>query len=213
MNLHAVCFFDIECVPLANWEDIGETLQDLWRSKFNKKGDLTEEEVAQLFTDTAAFYAEFSKVVCVSVYFNKVLKSFYGPEEKLLADLSEYFRTNQVGYLCGHNIKGYDVPFLCRRYLLNGLPIPKVLNVTGKKPWEMNFLIDTMEFWKFGSFKYNASLDLLCAAFGLPSPKSEMDGSQVFGKYQEGDFEAIARYCEEDVKSCVRLYKTIKDIR
>jgi 3'-5' exonuclease len=109
--------------------------------------------------------------------------------------------------LCGHNIREFDVPYICRRLLVNGLPFPKLLDITGKKPWEVKHLIDTLELWKFGDNKNFTSLKVLTALFGIPSPKDDIDGSEVARVfYEENDLPRISRYCEKDVVATIQLY-------
>tara|TARA_B100001115_G_scaffold183407_1_gene182165 strand:- start:372 stop:914 length:543 start_codon:yes stop_codon:yes gene_type:complete len=161
--------------------------------------------------------AEFAKAVCVSVGYifeqngenHFRLKSFYGDNEKDLlsnfADLlNEKFNTTNH-YLCAHNGKEFDYPFLCRRMLINGVKLPKILDLSGKKPWEVRHL-DTMELWKFGEYKHFTSIKLLAALFDIPTPKDDIDGSQVARFYwQEKDLERIKNYCQKDTLTVAQL--------
>jgi hypothetical protein len=114
--------------------------------------------------------------------------------------------------MCAHNGKEFDFPYLCRRILINGLPIPVQLNLHGKKPWEIMHL-DTMDLWKFGDFKNYTSLKLLAAVFNIPSPKDDIDGSMVNGVYwKENDLERIRVYCEKDVITTARILLRFKSI-
>jgi uncharacterized protein YprB with RNaseH-like and TPR domain len=107
--------------------------------------------------------------------------------------------------LCAHNGKEFDFPYLCRRILINSLEIPSLLNIVGKKPWEVNHL-DTMELWKFGDYKNFTSLELLAATFNIPTPKDDIDGSQVWSVYwNEKDLERIKTYCQKDVVTVAQL--------
>jgi DNA polymerase elongation subunit (family B) len=158
--------------------------------------------------------------VCISVgfifsktdnYYIKI-KSFYGDNEnKILEDFGELlnskFSKPEQFKICGHNIKEFDIPFLSRRMLINAVKLPEILNIAGKKPWEIMHLLDTMEMWKFGDYKNYTSLALLATILGIKSPKDDIDGSMV-GKvyYEEHDIERIVTYCEKDVKTVAQIY-------
>jgi DNA polymerase elongation subunit (family B) len=137
-------------------------------------------------------------------------KSFSGDDEKLiLEDFSKLifkFCTSKEHTLCGHNIKEFDIPYICRRMLVNGVILPAILNIHGKKPWEINFL-DTLDIWKFGDYKNYTSLKLLTAIFGIPTPKDDIDGSQVASVYyNEKNINRIAVYCQKDVLATVQVF-------
>ena len=171
----------------------------------------------------AGIYAEFGKIVCISVgclqkqaqsgteqFF---LRSFYGVNERdLLGAFAEVARKwgLKSQFLCGHNIREFDVPFICRRMMVHGIPLPPLLDLAGAKPWEVRHL-DTLQHWKFGDYKHYTSLRLLADLFGIPSPKDDIDGSQVASVYyQEGDLVRIARYCEKDVVTVLRLVQAMR---
>ncbi len=230
-ELTNILFLDIECASAKpTFDDLDETFQQLWKlkSKYLFR-DIPFEEISdQQFKDSyeqkAAIYAEFGKIICISVGFltrenssdpnSRLvlrLKSFADHDEKkLLQDFSQvldkHFNQPEKFGLCGHNIKEFDIPYICRRMVVHQLPFPKMLQIHGKKPWETDHLIDTMELWKFGDYKSYTSLKLLAAVLGFPSPKDDIDGSEVGRVYwQEKDLDRIARYCEKDVLATVQL--------
>jgi uncharacterized protein YprB with RNaseH-like and TPR domain len=222
-----VLFLDIETVSgRATYEDLDETFQYLWAQKapgaLRRFGEeLTGEEIADSYVDRAAIFAEFGKIVCISVgavYRDKDkrlkirLKSFADRDEATLlknfsAMLDQYYGDVNRQFICGHNIKEFDVPYMCRRMVVNQLPLPKMLDIAGKKPWETKHLLDTMELWKFGDRKSYTSLKVLAAVLGFPSPKDDIDGSEV-GRvfWQEDDLDRIAHYCEKDVLATAQLF-------
>tara|TARA_Y100000385_G_scaffold111739_1_gene115950 strand:- start:282 stop:1001 length:720 start_codon:yes stop_codon:yes gene_type:complete len=214
-----ILFFDIETVPLTyNFNELDKRGQDLWdkKTKFLQQRD---EVSADQIYDKAGIYAEFGKVVCISLGFvlqkneeNQIrLKSIAGSDEKkLLIEfidlLNSYYSSNEFVF-CAHNGKEFDIPFLSRRILINGLKLPYLLNIAGKKPWEIKHL-DTMELWKFGDFKHYTSLDLLTYIFEIPTPKEDMDGSQVASVfYEDQDLDRIIHYCEKDVVATIQLFR------
>ena len=140
------------------------------------------------------------------------LKSVYGEDEhEILSQLQEildkHYPDNTLHSICGHNIREFDLPFLCRRMLVNSIDIPFILDIQNSKPWEREHIIDTMQNWKFGDIKNYTSLDLLCYTFGIQSSKSEMSGADVHNVYyQEKDLKKIAKYCEEDVFATMKVY-------
>ena len=139
-----------------------------------------------------------------------VVKSFAGDNEQFLlhefAEMIKKWSAHEQRYLCGHNGKEFDFPYLCRRMLINSIPIPGILNVAGKKPWEVNHL-DTMELWKFGDFKNYTSLNLLAHALGIVTPKDDIDGSVVWEVYWvEKNLERIVTYCQKDVITVAQIF-------
>jgi hypothetical protein len=227
-----ILFLDIETVPgTSEFDDLDEELQELWGLKSRTllrrpEGEVEFDEMAELYNTRAGIYAEFGKIVCISVGFmtrqpgtNEPLmrlKSFTNHvEASLLEDFSEllakHFNNPDKFAICGHNIKEFDIPYICRRMLINQLPFPKMLDIAGKKPWETKHLLDTLELWKFGDNKNYTSLRLLAAVFGFPSPKDDMDGSDVARVYWEDrDLDRIAHYCEKDVLATAQLFLKMK---
>jgi len=213
--LDKILFLDIETVPMReSMDDLPEPFRKLWEKKAEnilRQEEMTPEEKFH----RAGIYSEFGKIVCVSAgFFNNGtfrLKSFYGDDEKaLLEGFNDLLNKGPFQALCAHNGKEFDFPYLARRMLILGLKIPAILDVGGKKPWEVPFL-DTMEMWKFGDYKHFTSLELLAAVFDIPTPKDDIDGSQVAEVYyKEKDLERIARYCEKDVLTTARVYQKYK---
>lgn len=217
LDLTKILVLDIETVPqYPAYDALNEKWQKLWDKKasFLKKND--EEQISNVY-NRAGIYAEFGKIICISVgFFNRSgnswqfrVKSFYGDDELLVLKefntLMERHYNHPDNLLCGHNAKEFDFPYLCRRMLINGISIPSILNIAGKKPWEVQHL-DTMELWKFGDFKSFTSLELLATTFNIPTPKDDIDGSMVWKVYwQDKNLERIAIYCQKDVVTVAQL--------
>jgi DNA polymerase elongation subunit (family B) len=218
---------DIETVPqTADSHSLNDEMQHLWEEKFETIRRRSPEKYADTITaadtfGTAGIFAEFGKIVCISVgfiyfeggetYFRT--KSFTNLDEKeLLLDFSKLvtsFCTHKNYVLCGHNIKEFDIPYICRRMLINNIRLPGALQIIGKKPWEISF-IDTMELWKFGDYKNYTPLKLLTAVFGIKTPKDDIDGSMVAHVYYiENDIDRIARYCQKDVLATAQVFLRI----
>ena len=208
LNLENLLFLDIETVPETKYySDLSEDKQKLWdsKSKYQRKEDYSPEA----FYDRAGIWAEFGKVICISVgYFTEVnsvrrfrVTSFYGDEHGLLLEFKALIEThfskpNQL--LCAHNGKEFDFPYIARRMVIHKISLPLKLNLFGKKPWEVPHL-DTLELWKFGDFKHYTSLKLLTSVLGIPSPKDDIDGSEIFRVYyEEKNVERIVTYCQKD---------------
>lgn len=222
MSYLNILFLDIETVGMkATFGELDDRWQALWHKKaaYFLKNDPTV-PVSEYFHDKAAIFSEFGRVVCVSFGFlhgheNDLqfkVKSIYGADEKqLLQDFASFLQRHYDDLprqkLCGHNIKEFDVPYLCRRMIANGVALPKALNLYGKRPWEIKHLVDTMELWKFGDIKKYTSLDLLAATFDIATPKDDIDGSMVHHTfYHDNDVERIRHYCEKDVVTTARVY-------
>lgn len=214
-------FIDIETVPQYElFVSADPTIRELFDKKFGHElSDLPmyvlekENTLADHYQKKAGLFAEFGKIVCVSMGYvidEKVtVKSFCGPDEKsLLNEASQSI--SKASSLVAHNGKDFDYPWLCRRMIANGIQLPTLLQIQNLKPWEIK-LEDTMEMWKFGQFQHRASLPLMCNLFGLPSPKNGMDGgkvSEVF--YREKDYKKIADYCEGDVIALINVYRKMQ---
>ena len=220
INLRNILFLDIETVPEnAGFQELSEEKKELFeqKTKYQRKEDQTPEE----FYERAGIWAEFGKIICISVgYFtfkNDIrtfrVTSFFGEEKQLLNDfcnlLNNHF-SKPEHLLCGHNAKEFDFPFIARRMIINGIRIPEKLNLFGKKPWEVSHL-DTLELWKFGDYKHYTSLKLLTNILNIPSPKDDIDGSQVAEVYYvEKDIDRIIRYCEKDVIAVAQILLRLK---
>lgn len=215
INLEKILFLDIETVSQsANYEDLDEVMKKLWEKKSDSLKSSVEQTPEMLY-QRAAIYAEFGKIVCISVgYFTGNIfrvKSFYGEDEKILLEEFKDMLVNKFEnspwILCAHNGKEFDFPYIARRMLINGIKLPKILDMHGRKPWEVPHL-DTMELWKFGDYKNYTSLALLSAAFNIPTPKDDIDGSQVGDVFwKEKDIVRIAKYCQKDVIAVARLFQ------
>lgn len=220
VNLVQVLVLDIETVPqYASYDELPTHFQELWEAKTQHiRKEFTPEEYYQ----RAGIWAEFGKIICIScaktsqtVLGHQLhVKSFYGHDEKsLLSEFCELLnRLPPATMFCAHNGKEFDFPYLCRRMLINQLTIPLLLQFSGKKPWEVPF-IDTLELWKFGDFKNYISLSLLAAVFGIPTPKDDIDGSQVASVYyHEQDLNRIVSYCQKDVITTTQILFHFKGI-
>lgn len=209
VQLENVLFLDIETVPeVEQFSDLDDAKKELFalKTQYQRKDDFAPEE----FYDRAGIWAEFGKIICISVGFFTFksdirhfrVTSFWGDEVKILKDFSNLLNSHfnhPQHLLCGHNAKEFDFPYIARRMIINQLPIPQKLNLFGKKPWEIPHL-DTLELWKFGDYKHYTSLKLLTNVLGIPSPKDDIDGSEVARVfYQENNIDRIITYCEKDV--------------
>jgi len=224
-DLQKIMFLDIETVPqTADYSQLPEALAHSWDDKFKliqarmPEKYTGETTAGEAFNSSAGIYSEFGKIVCISVgfiHFQGVemhfrTKSFANDDERLLliefTHLIAKFCTTKEHTLCGHNVKEFDIPYICRRMLINGLALPGIFQIAGKKPWEINF-IDTLELWKFGDYKNYTSLKLLTAVFNIPTPKDDIDGSQVAEVYyKEKNLDRIATYCQKDVLATAQVF-------
>ncbi len=215
-----ILFLDIETVSqYPTYAELPDAWKDLWSKKAegllrNSKELLT----ADLIYDKAAIYAEFGKIICISCGIiqgegenrSMTIKSFFGDDERTLlkefCDMLTKWSAGIQKYLCAHNGKEFDFPYLCRRMLINNECIPSLLMISGKKPWEVN-LIDTMEMWKFGDYKTYTSLHLLSHVLGIPTSKDDIDGSMVGPVYwKDHDLARIVHYCQKDVITMAQVY-------
>ncbi len=218
MNFNNILFLDIETVSqVPSYSELDNDWKALWDSKAgmllrNKEGETPESVYGR-----AGIYAEFGKIICISCGCLQgaatdrklVIKSFGGEDERLLlrefAEMLTKWSGDADKFLCAHNGKEFDYPYLCRRMIVNGVGIPEALKISGKKPWDIRHL-DTLEMWKFGDYKNFTSLKLLAKIFGIPSPKDDIDGSMVNDVYwKQKDIDRIIHYCQKDVVTLTQV--------
>ena len=220
---------DIETASVsASFNLLEEKWQELWEEKTVR---ILPEGITpgEFYSQRAGVMAEFSKIVCISIgYFIREqhlkirVKSFYGDDDKkilvdFLQTISKIESFNNNWCFAGHNIKEFDIPFICRRLLVNNMRIPPYLDFQNMKPWETN-IVDTFQYWRFGDYKNFTSLKLLAAAMGVPSSKDDIDGSRVGELYHSGDIEErtinmkrIAAYCQKDVVTTANIILRFKN--
>lgn len=216
-----ILFLDIETVPqYKSFQELPEHQQQLYAAKtaYQRKDEVSPED----FYHKAGIWAEFGKIVCISAGFitnrnsedQMRITSFHGNEKSLLTEfttlIQEHFNQPQ-SLLCAHNGKEFDFPYIARRMLIHGMNLPDKLQLFGKKPWEVPHL-DTLELWKFGDYKHYTSLKLLASVFDVPSPKDDIDGSQVRDVfYEEGNIDRIITYCEKDVVTLAQVFLKMRN--
>lgn len=218
INASEVLFFDIETARLNKELKIDSQEFDAWNYKHNKEDKLSNEELQQLYVDRAALEPEFAKIICISmgmiVNDELYIKSYAGKdEEKLLRDFNNDLERTQASVrklkLSGWAVIGFDIPFVFKRCMVNGVTPSSMLETAGEKPWTMaEKVLDLKELWKGTSF---APTSLICAtvALGIPHPKDDISGKDV-GRvfYSEGakGLKRIAAYCEKDVLSSANVF-------
>jgi len=224
VDIEKLLFIDIETVPeVYQFEDLNDDLKKLWEQKV--KNFLHKNSASEIYNNRAGIYAEFAKIVCISIgflqYNNDIeayemrIKSIANKNEKdILIAFSDLviqsFGSIHRFSFCGHNIKEFDIPFMCRRLVINGLAIPDVLDLSGLKPWEVSH-IDTLDLWKFGDRKNFSSLALLANKLKIPTPKDDISGKDVARVfYEDDDLERIVKYCAKDVITVARLVMRFK---
>lgn len=223
IQLKNILVLDIETVSQQpNYSELDDEWQELWNKKTNLLN--TQEKTPAQVYDRAAIYAEFGKIVCIGlgIFYAEneetklKVKAISGDNEKEILEefahlLNSKFNTSNH-ILAAHNGKEFDFPFICRRMLINGIQIPTILDIAGKKPWEINHL-DTMELWKFGDYKNYTSLNVLAKCFGIPSPKDDIDGSLVgYTYWQQNDLQRIATYCKKDIVTTAQIIMKYKGV-
>jgi DNA polymerase elongation subunit (family B) len=215
-----IFFLDIETA--TEYAELGhapEATQKIWADKYHSRHKNDDAlYVDDTYKSSAALYPEFSQVVCVSVTYTNhghiTTKSFTGPEHELLTALAEMMgkidRTKNQ--LCGHMIKSFDIPFLIKRFIKHRIVVPLLINVTGLKPWEMGWILDTNEMWNVGTMN-KTSLVTICECLGIPSPKGDIDGGEVGSVYwEQQDMDRIRKYCERDTVATMEVYYVIKEL-
>ncbi len=229
-SLKHILFFDVESVSLyEKFYDLDTQGQELWKHKshqlYRNQEDL---DYGITYSEKAGIFAEFSKVVCISVGYLATtdngetwefrLKTFYDKDEAVVLQefaqmLTQYYNDVSIHSLCGHNIREFDIPFISRRMLVNNIKLPAIIDIRYAKPWEREHLIDTLQDWKFGDYKNYTSLATLCYTFQIPSPKDTMSGADVHKVYYaDTALDKIAAYCEDDVIATMRVYLRLQNL-
>ncbi|MFT3701612.1 MAG: 3'-5' exonuclease [Agriterribacter sp.] len=226
ISLSNLLVIDIETVPgTPDFQQLPEYWKSLWEDKVSKT--MPENfSVDEWYGQRAGIMAEFGKIICISTGFfyqepgRKIsfkLKSLYGDDESVLLKefttlLNSFTEKRKPIAIAGHNVKEFDIPYICRRMMINGIPLPEQLQLSGKKPWETN-LVDTMELWKFGDYKNYTSLKLLAAVLGIETPKDDIDGSMVSDVYyKEHNLNRIVTYCQKDVLTVANIILRFKQM-
>ncbi len=224
--LTELLLLDIETVPqFPAFADMDPGWQSLFLDKISKTVP-EGMEPSESYRKKAGILAEFGKIICISTAFfyeneekqlSLKMKSIYGNDEveilrvftELCNKMQQHHRNFQFG---GHNIKEFDIPYICRRLLINGLPLPECLQLHDKKPWEVK-MFDTLNWWKFGDNKNYVSLHLLANVLGIPTSKSDIDGSMVQDVYyKEKNLLRIVEYCQRDVVVTANVILRFKNL-
>lgn len=225
-NLNHLLVLDIETVPQsAHFSQLPDHWKELWKHKMSKIMPENFSD-ADWYTQRAGIQGEFGKIICIStgLFYHETdgklafrLKSFYENDEAALlrsfSKMLDAFKEKRgVLLMAGHNIKEFDIPFICRRMMINGIVLPEHLQLSSKKPWETN-LVDTMELWKFGDYKNYTSLNLLASVLGIQTPKDDIDGSMVQEVYyKENNLPRIVTYCQKDVITVANIIMRFKNL-
>lgn len=211
LNLENLIFLDIETAPATNNLTEDHPLYDAWEYHTIKNNI---DDVQSSFFEKAALHGEFGIIVAITMGLVRngkmYLHTFTGEERQLLQDFSSALckTVNKDSLLCGHVIKGFDIPFIMKRLLVNRLELPPILDIAGLKPWESS-IICTAELWKGTAFKMS-SLISITSALGLPSPKDDISGAQVGEAFYRGEIDRIARYCENDVAAVINIVRILR---
>ena len=223
-------FIDIETVGVQpDWDSLVkknealsfqfENYLDWFQKRFPEDAD---KPVGTMFVNRSALVPEFARIACVSVAFvmdngEVKMQSFSDPDEgKMLLDVQKLlYRVGELGFfLCGHNVKGFDIPMLAKRMIINGILPPKILPGHDTKPWEIKAL-DTKELWQYGSYGSIASLELMCVSLGVESSKNmEVTGNKVHEAFWvKKDIKGIVEYCEKDVSVLIDVIKKLNNLK
>jgi DNA polymerase elongation subunit (family B) len=236
-NIDKILFFDIETV--SQYETLDEMpkpklkVWDSYRESFKKKVtdesklvivktvEDTKKNIKEIYRQTAAFYPEFGKVVCISMGFvtkkgDIKYETFNGEDElEILTEFRKVLnKIKSMGFeLCGHSIKNFDLPFLSKRFFIHGLKLPSIFPTYDTKPWDMK-VIDTKDIWTMGNSWSIGSLDLVCDSLEIESPKNgDISGDNIGEKFWAGNHDEIKDYCQRDVKAVIDMITKLNDLK
>jgi DNA polymerase elongation subunit (family B) len=222
-DLSKILFLDIETVPAyREFKELDERSAKLFSDKTRFEQERSGKTAEDIYGERGGILAEFGKIVCIGVGGLRKegnghalrVTSFHGDDERDLlqrfVDLLDKSYNTDDHWLCGHNGKEFDFPWIARRCIVHRIKLPKLLDVGGLKPWEVGFL-DTMNMWSFGDRKNFTSLALLTHLLGIPTPKDDISGADVARVYHEDrDLERIATYCKKDVVATAQLFLRLR---
>jgi hypothetical protein len=218
-DLTKILFLDIETVPQHyTWSQLDEKSAKLFSDKTRFEQERNARTAEEIYGDKGGILAEFGKIICIGVgSLHKVgdglamrVTAFHGDDEATVLEqftelLNKHYNTDEH-WLCGHNGKEFDFPYIARRCVVNRIRLPRLLDIAGLKPWEVGHL-DTMNLWSFGDRKAYTSLALLTHILGIPTPKDDITGADVARVYYvDNDLERIADYCKKDVVATTQLF-------
>lgn len=218
-DLTKILFLDIETVPQHyRWDELDERSAKLFSDKTRFEQERNSKSAEEIYGEKGGILAEFGKIICIGVGSLRGegdghglrVTSFHSDDERdvlqRFVDLLDKHYNSDEHWLCGHNGKEFDFPYIARRCVVHGIKLPKLLNIAGLKPWEVGHL-DTMNLWSFGDRKAYTSLALLTHILDIPTPKDDISGADVARVYyEEKDLERIATYCKKDVVATAQLY-------
>jgi len=213
-NIEDILFFDVETAAATNNFDENHELYDAWAYDHLRNVE-DSSELIELYNKTAPLYAEYGRIVTISIGAVRggelIIKSFSNEDEKVLLeefnDSISKFANNKT-WLCGHNILDFDMPYIMRRCMANGVQLHLLFDTAHLKPWETS-VFDTALLWKGTAWK-KQSLASVIAALGLPSPKDDISGADVSRVFYEGGIDKIVSYCEKDVFATVNLFRKLR---
>ena len=228
-----ILFMDIETVGGCPNYDVCSNLNpnvanqfdkyfDWFLKRFPEDSNIETDQKNVIFMTRTGLVPEFAKIICVSFAFvldnGEVRKQTFAndDEHKLLLDVQKLLiKCGKLDFwLCGHNLKNFDIPMLAKRMIINGLMPPPILPSYDTKPWEIK-AIDTKEIWQYGAYTSIGSLDLLCSTLEIPTPKDgEVIGENVHNEYWfKQNLKGISEYCEKDVEVLIDIIKKLKDLK
>ncbi len=226
VKLENLLFLDIETVAgVRNFDDLNPQLSALWLDRLTKTTPETG-DLDQAWTEKAGLQAEFGKIICISVAYlvqNQDqmalrIKSVAGDHEteilsRFLEMAAGFVSRHRAFQFTGHHVREFDIPYICRRCLILGVPLPTFLQFHGLKPWEVPVL-DTLQLWRFGDGRHFVSLNLMACVLGIETPKDDISGSQVGRVYWEDhDLDRISAYCRKDVVAVVQILLRMKGLK
>jgi len=202
---------DIETCPIHTWDELPENLKNIWIKKAANRFDNCSNIVLK-YDENASFFSLFSKIICVSISSNdrNEIHSFIGDEKTILNKLKTFIQAVKIKFnpvFVGHNLIAFDLPFILQRSIINQIEMPVINKIINCKPWETP-AYDTMLMFQMTSKEWY-SLDYICAALNIESPKNEMQGNQVAENYRKGNIDKIAKYCESDVFATKKVFNIL----
>lgn len=128
--------------------------------------------------------------------------------EHFACSLADCIASNEVfsTVVIGHNVAAFDLRFLVQRHIIHNMrPHAVIGRAAQAKPWETDRVYDTMVQWS--GLGKSVSLDKLCKALSVPTPKDGIDGSMVWDFVNDGRIEEVAAYCRKDVEATRAVHR------
>ncbi len=199
-------FLDIETLPAP--EHMHEVLREIHEYKKKKKRRNGERYSTSFesFLAGTGLDGTFGRILCISYAVNDDMVHCICDEDEKKVIEKFWEAAKDVDLFVGFNIIDFDMKYIVQRSIVHGVR-PKTKMRLSFARYRNDPMYDVMHEWNKWSFGRGVGLDALARALGLPTSKTNMDGSEVATYYKKGKIKDICNYCNADVEVTRKIYK------